>query len=186
MPIYEFYSPDTGKIYSFFARTLSHAHKIPNCPDGKKFKMHKKFSSFAVTGKVKKNDEGKQLLDKGDDNFDPLENLPPGQASKVMRELEGAVSSMDDENPDPRQMGALMRRVCDLTGEKIDGTMEEVVRKLEEGTDPEELESKLGESLENLDDAQEENSDEKVPHRRRFHFSMVRDPNLYEMEDYLK
>ena len=35
-----------------------------------------------------------------------------------------------------------MRRMCDMTGEKMDGVMEEVVRKLEEGSNREELEAK--------------------------------------------
>ena len=45
---------------------------------------------------------------------------------------------------DPRAMGRMMRRMAELTGEKIDGEMEEVVRKLEEGADPETLEDQLG------------------------------------------
>ena len=38
----------------------------------------------------------------------------------------------------------MMRRMSELTGEKIDGEMEEVVRKLEEGADPDSLEDQLG------------------------------------------
>jgi hypothetical protein len=34
--------------------------------------------------------------------------------------------------------------MAEMTGEKIDGEMEEVVRKLEEGADPEALEEKMG------------------------------------------
>ena len=34
----------------------------------------------------------------------------------------------------------MMRRMAELTGERIDGDMEEVVRRLEEGADPESLE----------------------------------------------
>ena len=48
-------------------------------------------------------------------------------------------------------MGALMRKMCDLTGEKMNGSMEEIVRKLEEGTDPQELEDQIGDGL-NLDE----------------------------------
>jgi hypothetical protein len=63
--------------------------------------------------------------------------------------MEAAMSAMEgefanvDEN-DPRAMGRMMRRMAELTGEKIDGEMEEVVRKLEEGADPESLEDQLG------------------------------------------
>ena len=39
MPIYEFFSPTKGKIYSFFARSTSFSNKTPSCPDGKKNEM---------------------------------------------------------------------------------------------------------------------------------------------------
>ena len=40
MPIYEFHSPDTGKIYSFYAPSFTFSELVPKCPDGKKNKMH--------------------------------------------------------------------------------------------------------------------------------------------------
>ena len=42
----------------------------------------------------------------------------------MMKELEGAIGGMDDDNPDPKQMGALMRKMCAMTGEKMDESME--------------------------------------------------------------
>jgi hypothetical protein len=63
--------------------------------------------------------------------------------------MEAAMDAMErefahvDEN-DPRAMARMMRRMAELTGEKIDGQMEDVVRKLEEGADPESLEDELG------------------------------------------
>ena len=39
------------------------------------------------------------------------------QSAKIMKES-GAIGGMDDENPDPKQMGALMRKMCEVTGEK--------------------------------------------------------------------
>jgi len=38
----------------------------------------------------------------------------------------------------------MMRRMTELTGEKIPEDMEEVVRKLEEGADPDSLEDQMG------------------------------------------
>ena len=40
-----------------------------------------------------------------------------------------------DEN-DPKAMARMMRKMSEITGEKMDGQFEEVVRKLEEGADP--------------------------------------------------
>ena len=56
--------------------------------------------------------------------------MDPNQAEKIMKELEGAMGGMDEDNPDPKQMGQLMRKMCEMTGESMDETMEEVVRKL--------------------------------------------------------
>jgi hypothetical protein len=40
-----------------------------------------------------------------------------------------------------------MRRMAEFSGERLDGTMEEAVRKLEEGNDLESLEKQLGEAF---------------------------------------
>src|SRR6056300_1882269 len=139
MPIYEFMSRDTGKIYSFFAHSISYAEKTPLCPDGKKYKMQKVVSGFSITGKK---EEPLEIpgQDACADPNDPFAGMDPKQAEKVMKELEGAMGGMDEDNPDPKQMGQLMRKMCEMTGETMDEPMEEVVRKLEEGADPDELE----------------------------------------------
>ena len=184
MPIYEFFCPSKGKIYSFFARSLSYADKVPLCPDGKHLNMVKMLSEFSISGNYQEETNGES--GSGNDE-DPFSRLNESQTQKVMRELEGAMSTMDDDNPDPKQMGALMRRMCDLTGEKMDDGMEEVVRKLEEGTDPQELE----ERMEDLD-VQEgeglgaENNDLADAVRRKLGQKPVRDPVLYEFEDYAR
>ena len=142
MPIYEFYSPDTHKIYTFFARSSAHADCTPRCPDGKGHAMRKLISGFSVTGGGAKDEE--QRLDAtaagGDD---PFAGMHESQMNAAMHELEKTVGSMDEENPDPRQMGQLMRKMAEMTGDKLDEGMEEVVRKLEEGADPDELEDRF-------------------------------------------
>jgi hypothetical protein len=94
---------------------------------------------------------------------------------------------MDDENPDPRQMGAMMRKMCEMTGEKIDGVMEEVVRKLEEGHSPDELEEKLGSTMEDGEEDNDHPDIKQAPEQRnnRNRILLNRDPELYEMEDFL-
>src|SRR6185295_2926283 len=59
----------------------------------------------------------------------------------AMGAMEREFASVDEN--DPRAMARMMRRMSELTGERIDGEMEEVVRKLEEGTDPESLEEQM-------------------------------------------
>jgi hypothetical protein len=94
-----------------------------------------------------------------------------------------------DEN-DPRAMGRMMRRMAELTGEKMDGGMEEVVRKLEEGADPESLEEQLGGADAGADPGTEDSpppdtaADFKEKRRqfRARHNEPIRDPRLYDYE----
>ena len=187
MPIYEFMSRDTGKIYSFFARSNFYADKIPSCPDGKNFIMKKVLSGFSITGKneVSNDDTENENLDNPND---PFEGMESGKAEKVMKELEGAMGGLDENNPDPKHMGQLMRRMCEITGEKMDEPMEEVVRKLEEGTDPDELEAHIegfaGDDDTNFDQGDEELEKASVKNKFSDSKRIVHDPILYEFSEY--
>lgn len=192
MPIYEFMSRDTGKIYSFFAHSISYAEKTPLCPDGKKYKMQKVVSGFSITGKKEEPPEI-PCQDAGADPNDPFAGMDPNQAEKVMKELEGAMGGMDEDNPDPKQMGQLMRKMCEMTGETMDEPMEEVVRKLEEGADPDELEDRMGDFLGDeesgpIPGGEEGDLKESVKTRLKklMKKKMIRDPKLYEFSEFLK
>lgn len=136
MPIYEYYCPDNHTVYQFYAKTLAQGRTVPKCPDNPRFKMRKLVSAFAVT-------KG------GSSDAEPPPPVSPGAGDGEDARMEAAMASMEkefagvDEN-DPRAMGRMMRRMAELSGEKIDGEMEEVVRKLEEGADPDSLEDQLG------------------------------------------
>ena len=73
--------------------------------------------------------------------------MESSQAKQVMSELEKSMHGLDDENPDPRQMGSMMRKICEMTGEKVDEPMEEILRKLEEGVSPDQIEENMGSIL---------------------------------------
>jgi hypothetical protein len=97
--------------------------------------------------------------------------------ASALAAMEGELSRVDEN--DPRAMGRMMRRMAELSGERMDGTMEEVVRKLEEGADPESLEAQLGEP-----DAAEPAGAARDP-RHRFRARPrppTRDPRLYDYE----
>jgi hypothetical protein len=109
----------------------------------------------------------------------------------AMAEMEREMAGMDEENPDPRQLGHLMRRMSEMTGESLPGPMEEMVRRLESGEDPEKLEEEFGD-LDEMDAFGEgEASDgdglespvKRLLRRRR---NPARDPELYELRDYLR
>ncbi len=178
MPIYEFYCRETNTIYSFLSQRIIGADEVPRCPADARFKMERMVSSFSVTGRHKEREEAA-----GDADFDDP------QLEAAMAELEGEMSGMDEENPDPRQMGRLMRRMAELTGEPLGGQMEEMVRKMEEGADLDALEEEFGDAMdEDGIDAPEEGSPPGKPtlrqllraHRRE----PKKDPNLYDWRDY--
>jgi hypothetical protein len=189
MPIYEYYCPDNHTIYQFYAKTLAQGQTVPKCPHNPSFRMQKIMSSFAVTGRAKE--------EQGAAGGEP-EGM--GDAAEDAR-MEAAMSAMErefsnvDEN-DPRAMARMMRRMAELTGEKIDGEMEEVVRKLEEGADPESLEEEMGGEAGGMSDPDDPygegmgmgganaEADSKEP-RHRFRVKRrapTRDPKLYDYE----
>ena len=187
MPIYEFHSPDSGKIYSFYAPSTSYADLHPLCPDGKNKKMVKLLSGFSITGKREELPE----VSSDSDPEDPFAGMDPDQANRMMKELENSIAGMDEDNPDPKQMGSLMRRMCELSGENMDEPMEEVVRKLEEGMNPEELEERMGGFMGNEDDGEspdlpdDGNESAQSKLKRLLMKRPQRDPTLYDFRDYL-
>ncbi|MBE2179987.1 MAG: cytochrome C [Chthoniobacterales bacterium] len=177
MPIYEFYSADTHRIYSFYARRSVGPGVIPRCPDGGSRKMERLISPFAITGRAKEKKEGGGMPD-----------LDPQQEAEMMR-LAGEMSGMDEANPDPRQLGRLMRRMMDITGEKMPEPMLEMLARMEKGEDPEKLEEEYGAVL---DEDSMASPDPEAGGEARAGISGLRrrlpprrDPVLYEMADYI-
>jgi hypothetical protein len=137
MPIYEYYCPDNHTIYQFYAKTLAQGQIIPKCPDNPAFRLQKIVSNFAITSGGKKDKE------QADDQAGaPTDSPEDARLEAALGEMEKEFANVDEN--DPRAMARMMRRMAELTGEKIDGEMEEVVRKLEEGADPDTLEEQLG------------------------------------------
>jgi hypothetical protein len=169
MPIFEFYCPDNHRIYQFYARTLAQGKVVPKCPDNPGYRMRKMLSAFAVTGSRRQGEGDSGAARPGDD--------PRMEAA--MGQMEREFSSVDEN--DPRAMGRMMRRMADLTGEPIAGEMEEVVRKLEEGADPDSLEDQLGaeDPAGDPGDAPEEPGPGARRARRR-RAAPQRDPRLHE------
>lgn len=141
MPIYEYYSPDTNRIYSFYAKTLAQGRQVPRCPDRPGARMVKLVSAFSVAkrGKGDVPDAGGPAL--GDSAGGPDD----ARMEAAMGAMEREFSNIDEN--DPRAMARMMRRLSEVTGEKLDEPMEEAVRKLEEGADPESLEASMGEAF---------------------------------------
>jgi len=176
MPIYEYYSADTHRIYSFYARRLIGADVVPRCPDGEGKRMDRLLSPFAITGKAKE----KQETPDGMPDFDPR------QEAEMMK-LAGEMSGMDEQNPDPRQLGRMMRRMMEITGEKMPAPMLEMLDRMERGEDPEKLEEEYGDVLdaEGAESVAAEKGESAATAALRRRLPPRRDPVLYEMADYL-
>jgi len=169
MPIYEFYSPDTHKIYSFYARSLAQGRVTPICPDRPKARMERLISPFAVTGRATETQSSEPT--------DP-------RMEQAMAQVESQMAGMSSENPDPRAIARMMRTMTEATGQKMPAEMKEMIARLEKGENPEKLEEEFGSAMENLDMPEENPSDDKSPRPRKT--QPQRDPKLYEMADFTK
>jgi putative FmdB family regulatory protein len=137
MPIYEFYCRKCNTIYSFFSRSVN-TEKVPFCPRCKKVKLERKMSVFA---RVTKGGEDTSSAD-----------VPPideARMEKAMAMLASEAENMNEE--DPRQAVQLMRKLSDATGLNLGPGMEEALRRMERGEDPEKVEEEMGDILESED-----------------------------------
>lgn len=180
MPIYEYYCPDNHTLYSFFSRRLHTDERVPRCPDDPALRLEKRVSSFAVVRR--RGDEGSD--EAGDD---PLSGLDEGQIERLMGSLEAEMGGMDEENADPQSLGRAMRKFFSALGRKPPAAMEEMLSRLEAGEDPETVEAEFGPALEGEDALFGDPA--TAPARMREMLERLRgprrDPQLYELSDYL-
>ena len=95
------------------------------------------------------------------------------------------MSGFNEDNPDPKQMAHLMHKMSSLTGEKLPGEMEEMVRRLESGEDPEKLEEAFGDTLDDFGEGEEgEANSERIKKLHRRLMGPKKDPKLYDMSEY--
>ncbi len=143
MPIYEFYCRDCHRVYNFLARRLN-VEAVPACPRCGRPRLEKRLSRFAI-GRRRENAAG-------DSPESPLGD--DAAVESLLGELEQQAERLDED--DPRQMGRLMRQLCEKTGMPLDGPMAEAIRRLEAGEDPDRIEEQMGDLL-------DESSDDALP-----------------------
>ena len=138
MPIYEFYCDQCNTIYSFFSKSVN-TEKIPDCPSCKN-RLERRMSVFAKISRDKS------------DNTQSEDNMPPIDEQKMERAMAMLAGEAENINEDdPRQAAALMRKLTDATGLNLGPQMEEALRRMEKGEDPEKIEEEMGDLLEGDD-----------------------------------
>lgn len=138
MPIYEYLCTTCNRIYSFMAKNIEETKtKQPTCPKCGSANLRKQISRFSVGTAPTNSDADKTPSDlAGDEPFDDP------RVERDMMKLMDQAENIDDN--DPKQLGQLMRKMSEITGETLDPEMEEAVRRLENGEDPEKVEEEMG------------------------------------------
>jgi hypothetical protein len=120
-------------------------------------------SSFAVLRGVKEDQD---------------EGFPDIDESKLEKAMTALASEAERINEDdPKQAAQLMRKLTHMTGLELGAGMEEALRRMEAGEDPEQIEAEMGDLLEEEDplvfQGQKKATSRKMPPRK--------DEKLYEL-----
>jgi len=120
-------------------------------------------SSFAVLRGLKEDQEN------------GLPDIDESKLEKAMTALAGEAERINED--DPRQAAQLMRKLTQMTGLELGSGMEEALRRMEAGEDPEQIEAEMGDLLEEEDplvsQGQKKSGRRKPPPRK--------DDKLYEL-----
>lgn len=133
MPIYEFYCQNCHVIFNFFSAAVN-TEKRPLCPKCKKKRLARQMSTFST------------LRGRGEEEDMPLPDMDESKMAQAMALLAREADHVDDN--DPRQAANLMRKLTDMTGLDLGPGMEEALRRMENGEDPEQIEAEMGDLLE--------------------------------------
>lgn len=138
MPIYEFYCDPCHTIYSFFSRRIN-TDKQPDCPKCGRSHLERQVSLFSVS-------KGRKETEGDDDIFSDMDE---DRLEQAMMSMAGEFEGLDED--DPKQAARAMRRLYETTGMKMTPTMEEAMRRMESGEDPDRIEDDIGDFLEDED-----------------------------------
>jgi putative FmdB family regulatory protein len=130
MPVYEFYCSDCHTIFNFLSRRVN-TDKRPDCPKCGRPELERQVSRFAFSRRTE------------EEPADGMPDMDEARMEKAMQALAGEMEGVDEN--DPRQMARFMRKLTEATGMNFGSGMEEAMRRLEAGEDPEKIEEEMGE-----------------------------------------
>jgi putative FmdB family regulatory protein len=149
MPIYEFACPKCRKIYSFLSKRVNPSH-TPVCPKCGNKKLEKQLSRFAMTKGLKETAAGVE-----DGAGEPGPDLDDPKVAAAMNELERDMEHLDENNP--KHMAHMMKKMKDVMPPgTMPKEMDEAIKRLEAGEDPEKIEADMGDVFGAMDGAEED------------------------------
>ncbi len=176
MPIYEFYCGACHRIFNFLSRKID-TSASPACPKCGRPGLTRRVSAFAIS-KGRREEPAPAAGGEG------MPDMDDPRMERAMEALAGEAEGLDEE--DPRQAARLMRKMFGATGMPIKHELEEALRRLESGEDPDKIEEEMGDVLEEdpFGDAASAGAEPGEAKGRRSIRRMLRpsvDPELYEM-----
>ncbi len=175
MPIYEFYCGSCHTVFNFLSKRIN-TDGTPACPKCGKATARKP-STFAMS-KNRPEPKGGEAAPGGGGDMDPFANMDETQLETAMESLASEADGIDEN--DPRQAANVMRKLFDATGMPLGGSMQEALKRMESGEDPEKIEEDMGDLLEadpfSGGDAAKKSTERRIPRRPATY-----DPQLYEM-----
>jgi hypothetical protein len=124
-------------IFKFLSRRIN-TDRQPSCPRCQRQPLDRQVSMFAIS-KGRKDDESEA----------DMPDIDESRMERAMQALAAEAEGMDED--DPRQAARMMRKLYEATGLQVGGGMEEAIRRMEAGEDPEQIEAELGDVLEGED-----------------------------------
>lgn len=139
MPIYEFYCAACNTVFSFFSSRIDPGAR-PACPKCGAPELPRKPSRFASISKKEAGGGGDDA-----DGDDPLAGLDDDRMAGVMESLASEMEGMDETaEKDPKQMIRFLEKFQQATGLEAGPKMQEMMARLAEGADVDQLEAELG------------------------------------------
>ncbi|MGV3773793.1 MAG: FmdB family zinc ribbon protein [Verrucomicrobiales bacterium] len=142
MPIYEFACPKCRKIYSFLSKRVQPDY-LPTCPKCGSKELKKEMSRF---GMLKGLSEPAPSTPGDGEPQEPMPDFDDPKVARVMSEMERDMEHLDENNP--KHMAYMMKKMKDIMPKgAMPKEMDEAIKRLEKGEDPEKIEEDMGDIL---------------------------------------
>jgi putative FmdB family regulatory protein len=137
MPIYEFLCGRCNVLFNFFSAKPAPEAR-PDCPRCGEAELERRPARFAIGRRGTEGDTDAG----GADDF--LAGIDEERMERAMEAMSGEIESLGEGEEDPRAIARTLRSFGEAAGMELGPRMEEMLRRLESGEDPESLDEDLG------------------------------------------